>query len=452
MSTSDAPVMQPSTTAQAEEAKSLSSFLFLLRVRAVPLFYSVSDQALSVGGMFLANVALARVRSKEEYGAFALSYSIYTFISGLHNAAILEPFTVLGSGRYHKQLSSIARLMWRSNLVVCGGLSAFLLAAWFLLHYIVPTWATPALLGMAVGCGALLTGTFVRRAYYIERRPKSAAFFSFLFVVALLVILSAALHWGWLSGLTTFLVGAAAWCVAITIFRQSIPGRNLVPMTEPPLRIYWDHHWRYARWVLATAFLFQLLTQGYYWIVAGFLSVRDVAGLRAMHILVTPVDQIFTALNFLILPMMATRFATRQLQALMSLWNRFTLAFLAITTGFALTVHMLRLQLLHLIYGGKYDDLSYLLGILVLAPVIMGIGNSTNAVLKSIERPDAVFLAYFASGLITLTVGIPLVTRYGLPGAVYGMLASSVTYTGVLLCQWLIHRKRMALVSSSLRS
>src|SRR5580704_4081430 len=65
--------------------------------KATPLAYSLADQAFSVGGIFLVNVMLARTQSKEEYGMFALSYSVYTFLSGLHNAAILEPYTVYGS-------------------------------------------------------------------------------------------------------------------------------------------------------------------------------------------------------------------------------------------------------------------------------------------------------------------------------------------------------------------
>src|SRR6266478_3216239 len=61
--------------------------------------YSIADQALAVGGMFLANVALARTQSKEEYGFFALSYSVFTFLTGLYDAVILETYTVYGSGR-----------------------------------------------------------------------------------------------------------------------------------------------------------------------------------------------------------------------------------------------------------------------------------------------------------------------------------------------------------------
>jgi O-antigen/teichoic acid export membrane protein len=76
---------------------------------------------------------------------------------------------------------------------------------------------------------------------------------------------------------------------------------------------YWSERWKYAKWVFPTAFVFQLTTQGYYWIVAGFVSVKDVAELRVMQMLVTPIDQFFIALSFLVVPAPAMRFSSKQL-------------------------------------------------------------------------------------------------------------------------------------------
>ncbi len=59
----------------------------------------MADQGFSVGGMFLVHIGLARTQTKEEYGVFALTYSVFTFLAGLHNAAILEAYTIHGSGR-----------------------------------------------------------------------------------------------------------------------------------------------------------------------------------------------------------------------------------------------------------------------------------------------------------------------------------------------------------------
>ena len=179
------------------------------------------------------------------------------------------------------------------------------------------------------------------------------------------------------------------------------------------------------------------MTQGYYWLVAGLVSVSDLAGLRAMHLLVIPIDQLFIAFTLLVLPAMSLRYATGRREALISFWKKYCVLFLVITGLFAISVHVFRRPLLHWIYGGKFDELSGLLGLLVLAPVLMAPGNVTNASLKAIERPRAVFYAYVASASVTLLAGIPLVIRLGLRGAVYGMLLSASVYSVTLLALWL---------------
>ena len=48
------------------------------------------------------------------------------------------------------------------------------------------------------------------------------------------------------------------------------------------------------------------------------------------------------------------------------------------------------------------------------------------------EKPKFVFYAYVCSGAATLLGGIPLVIRFGLLGAVFGLLVSAATYTGAM--------------------
>src|SRR5712664_1921794 len=87
--------------------------------RLMQIGYSFADQALAVGSGFLVNVALARTQTKEEYGMFALSYSVFAFLLGLYHAAILEPYTIYGAGRYRERFSEYLRLIARSNAILC---------------------------------------------------------------------------------------------------------------------------------------------------------------------------------------------------------------------------------------------------------------------------------------------------------------------------------------------
>jgi O-antigen/teichoic acid export membrane protein len=394
---------------------------------------SLADQMLSVGGMFLANIALARVQSKEEYGMFALSYSVYTFLAGLHNAGILEPYTIHGPGRYHARFSEYSRLMSRNNAGLCLVLTLSLLLAWSLLRKAGSALASRSFLGLALTIAVLLTSLFVRRTLYLRRRPDLAAKFSTISFVMLISLLFLFTRFGLLNGLSVFLIAAASWIVAGIFMWRELPKMS---RTEAFKELESNHrleHWKYARWVLATALVFQLTNQGYYWLLAGFLSLKEVGDLRAMNILVGPVDQILVALSMLVLPMMAFRYASKQHSRLISLWKTFGLMSFGITLSYAIFIWILAKPLMHSVYVGKFDDVSTWLGTLALLPVVMGIGNSANVALKSIERPDIVLYAYLASGAATFLMGIPLVIHFGLRGAVYGMLVSASVYTITML-------------------
>ena len=121
--------------------------------------------------MFLGNVVLARIQSKEEYGVFVLSYSIYTFLSGLHNAAILEAYTVYGSGKYSQHFREYLKVMLKSNAIVCISLMVLLGLGLLVLQAITPQLVSRGMLGLVLTVGILLSAAFLRRTFYILRWP-----------------------------------------------------------------------------------------------------------------------------------------------------------------------------------------------------------------------------------------------------------------------------------------
>jgi O-antigen/teichoic acid export membrane protein len=105
---------------------------------------------------------------------------------------------------------------------------------------------------------------------------------------------------------------------------------------------------------------------------------------------------------------------------------------LLVTGGFAACVNLFGKPVMHFLYAGKFDDVAPLLGIIALLPVVTVIGNTMNAALKAVEKPKLVFYAYVCSGSTTVLLGAPLVTHFGLRGAVYGLLLSAAAYTVAL--------------------
>jgi len=409
-----------------------------------PVVYSIADQALAVGGMFLANVALARTQSKEGYGVFALSYSVFTFLVGLHDAVILETYTVYGSGRYNSRFAEYTRLLWRSNALLALVLTSAISFIWGVLAWAKPAVASSSILGLALSCGVLLTATFIRRTFYIRRRPDLAARFSLVFFTTCAALLWLVIRIRILSGFYVFLIAGVAWIAAGVFLARELPGNagssTKFTDVEPA---YWSEHWKYSRWVLATALVFQLANQGYYWLSAGILSVKETGDLRAMYNLVAPVDQVLIAMTFLVLPVLARRAAARGVAGMLPVWKAYCAGALLITGSFAAFVNLFGKPVLHFLYAGKFDDVAPLLGLLALFPVVMAFGNSMNAALKSMEKPKLVFYAYVCSGGTTVLVGIPLVTHFGLRGVVYGMLLSATAYTVSLITflLWIVSAK-----------
>ena len=401
-----------------------------LRVRQAA--FSIADQALFVGGTFLANVMLARTQTKEEYGMFVLSYSVFTFLTGLHNASILEPYTVYGSGRYRNRVSEYLRLMVRSNAIVGLMLTGSLLLVCLFFAWFAPHLLSRSFLGLGLTVGILLSGIFLRRAFYLEGKAMFAAGVSLTYFVTVALALWFAVRAHILNGFSVFLILALGWIVAGAVFAGRLPfGKTQKTFLDFEPK-YWNEHWKYARWVLITAFVFQLTTQGYYWLVAEFLSVREVAELRAMYLLIGPVDQLFIALSYLLLPMLALHYASKRMDKLVSLWRKYLLATVGATVFFAIAVRALGKPVMHILYAGKFDGLAPLLFVLALLPLLMGIGNTVSNVLSAMEKPKLVFWGYVCGGAATFLLGIPLVLHFGLRGAVYGMLASGTTYTAAL--------------------
>jgi O-antigen/teichoic acid export membrane protein len=362
---------------------------------------------------------------------------VFSFLLGLHYAAILEPFTVYASGRYRQRFSEYLRLMTRATAVLCVLLTGLLLLTCLVVSKVASQLYSRALLGLAITVGVLLSSYFLRRVFYVQRQPDLAAKSSFVFFLTVACALLFMLRLHAINSFTVFLALALGWIAAGTLLGRKLwfgnPSQSFLEL-EPH---YWREHWNYSKWVLATAFVFQFTHQGYYWLVGGFLSAAEVANLRAMYLIVSPVEQAFIALSYLMVPALSAHYAGKRMGDFFSLWKRYSLIVLAASGLYALVLRIVGRPTVHLLYGGKYDGLAPYLFVLTLVPFVMWIGGTMGHALNAVEKPQFVFWAYITSGAVTFLGGIPLVIHFGLWGAVYGMILSASAYTIALAISFL---------------
>jgi O-antigen/teichoic acid export membrane protein len=199
--------------------------------------------------------------------------------------------------------------------------------------------------------------------------------------------------------------------------------------------------------------VYQFTTQGYYWLVAGFLSAKEVADIRVMYLLVSPTDQLFIAMSLILIPALSTRYAAKDMRSFFSAWKKFVFLVLFVTITFAVGVRLAGKAVMHLLYAGKYDGLvSYLL-VLALYPILTGLGSALTGAVIATEKPKLVFVAYLSGACVTFFAGILLVKYFGLWGAVYGMLLSAGTFSLALGIAYFVQvHRRLGLATASTRA
>jgi O-antigen/teichoic acid export membrane protein len=165
------------------------------------------DYGFYSGSNFLLGILLARWMAPEQYGAYALAFSIFILVTFLYQALLLEPLSVFSGTTYSKNLRGYLKsnvwLHWGVSAIICTLLGATALAAKLWWHS--PASAT-AFAGITAATPFILIHALGRRSFYLKLSPGPAAFGS-SFYCALVVAGSFLLYkFAWLSAFSAFLV------------------------------------------------------------------------------------------------------------------------------------------------------------------------------------------------------------------------------------------------------
>lgn len=393
---------------------------------------AVLDQGLISGSNFLIGILLARWLVPEQYGAYALAFSIFLFVSGFHNALLLEPMSVFGPASYGKCLDAYLGKLLRLHFVLAFFLAGLVVACIIVLHYFTPDRGlTSALWGVSFAIPLILFFWLCRRAAYINLAPglaaRGASAYCFVLICLLLLIKRA----GWLSGFTAFLIQSLAATAAAILLLPSLRSK-LNSQSGPSSSEVVSQHWRYGRWAVATQFVYWLSGNAYYVLVAAFLRMQDVAALRALQNFTLPFAQFLSAVSLLLLPWASARFAEEGPVGFQRRIRQVTLLFTAMASAYYAVLWLFGGRIMAILYGGRYTDFAYLLPLVAAPVVVLAVSQGSTIAVQAMEAPAEVFLAYSVSGTLTILAGMALARYWGLEGALIGILTSSLGFCIVI--------------------
>jgi O-antigen/teichoic acid export membrane protein len=386
--------------------------------------FSILDQGLVSVANFGLSVLLARLLLPADYGAFAIAFSAFLAAAGIHNALLVEPMTVLGPARYQNDLVVYMGRVFRLHILVTVplALSGAVMSLFFFRSAL-----GPALLVMSLCLPFLLLFWTTRRAHYLESHADLAATSSLLYCLILIALMLIARKSGHLTAGTSFVAMAVASVLAgmFSLVRLKV-GLVLGGVTREAVTQLLREHWSFGKWILPSALLFPLMFQVQLFATGALMGLPAAGVLRALQNPIMPAIQIVSALGLLAITPLARSFGEgRTEETYRRGWNC-TCAMILVASAYELVLLLTGSLWDTLLYKGRYAGWEGLMPILGLVPVATAATAGCSLILRAIQRPGLITVANLAGGIIGIGSIYPLIARWNLAGAAYGLLASQV--------------------------
>jgi O-antigen/teichoic acid export membrane protein len=389
---------------------------------------AVLDQGLISGSNFLISILLARWMGAAQYGAYALAFSIYLLFLVSYQSLVLEPMCVFGPGQYRECEHEYFGTLLRMHLGFTGVTVAIMLTSALLMWKMaMPSYLIGALHGVMLATPCVLLFWLARRVYYMKLLPGGAVVGAILYCVILMAGLWILYLHVLLSPLTAFLLmGAGALAASFLLLaRLRLPLRGRT--ATPSLRIVTQEHWRYGKWVLASAGISWIPWNGTYILLGSLHGMAATAELKALLNLVLPVQQSFAAFSLLLIPYAARLTYDSGMYGIQKLSRSITWLFVAGALAYWLVIVIFKEQAIHFFYGDKYTNVTQLVPWIAVGSILTGARQGYLIVMRGIQASSSIFVVECITSATCVLASIPAMWMFGMRGAVGALVVCSVT-------------------------
>jgi O-antigen/teichoic acid export membrane protein len=404
-----------------------------LRVWGARSAYSLADQGLTALTGFCVNFLLARWMLPETYGAYAIAFAAYLFMSGLHNVIVLEPMSVLGPSRYATKMSDYFRAQILVHVALLGVLATLAVTVGLIVWRVAPT---SPLIGAVIGAGLaspfLLLLCLARRVCYIQQRPITAVFGSASCLFFALPGLYAVRYLGLLTPLSAFLLIAIGSLIGSYLVLRRVGLYASKQISHA--RIRWmstlGENWRYGYCLVGGTICYSVAGQLQMFLTAAFLGLGAAGVLRAMLLPASVMTQVVTAAGLLVLPGFSYDFGKGLIDQMRQ--KAVLVSFVLGSSGlcYALLLALTAGRAEHLLFSGKFAEYAWLMPILALVPAANGVTMGYSAALRASQKPHFDLLANLIATPVATISAFPLIRWWGLAGAATSMVAGLTVYMG----------------------
>ena len=385
---------------------------------------AVLDQGIFSGSNFVFNILLARWLDPAAYGAFSVLFAIYLFLSGFHNALIMEPMTVLGPALYLDRLREFVATQFKLHFFMTGGMSILVILVGALLAFTQKGISFGlSLAGLGIFLPFMLLIWLARRIFYVLQIPAGALLSSIVYAIWLIGCSFALVYTDSEVGLSAWfgVMGLAALFGSMAAFWFG-KVKVLTPSTAIDLRTVMRVQANFGRWLVVATVLYTIGSQLQVFFIAGLLTLEAAGAWRALQNFSLPMVQAITAISTLALPSLSAEFGRKNMHGLRNKGLAVTvfLSFLAIVYEMVLIFWAVPLE--SLLYEGKYESYIWFIPIIGMIPIVVALEAGFSIMVRAFQKPQ-----YYATYTAILAVsGLAIVPLFILKWGITGAIASQL--------------------------
>ena len=408
---------------------------------------AVVDQGILSATNFFTGLMLARLCSKEEFGAYALAFAVMVTANGLQGALVTGPMTVLGAPRVGDDWRRHATTMALAQAVLGLGLVVVTCAVSAILLWsgVIGCRLGGVLLAMSGALFFIQAQEFCRRILYTRLRAwrvllNDACCCTAQVAGLLLLWRLGGGSWraggqqptpGLLNSANAFLcLGAGA--VAGTMLglwqvRYDFIGGKLA------VTAHLRETWSFGKWGLISAVAALGYNQSVYYILGAIVGTEGVALFEGPRIVVAPCILIAMAWSNVVGPILASRYAKNGFGDMVRFLKRASAALMVCVTAILIIVVAFPHGLLSLIVGDKYAaDTSILL---LWCPTVLLICASTTVggSFYATRHPELGTMCRALSGILGVILILLFTILWGVVGAATGRLLAEAIHALAIL-------------------
>lgn len=413
----------------------LKSFLgFMTTKMANNGKYAAVDQGVISISNFVASILLARLVSPTQLGVYVLGFLAIYLMRSIQDGMIIQPMNAFGAVATPEDFKGYFTTA-AIHQIILASLSAVaaLLTGWILTRLGNDT-VGPAVFTLWFSFFTWQIQEFLRRTFYARSEVKKAVVLSVvsnLIRIGLIILLGSISEINGHTGLNAIGWGALA-ASLIGVWQA----RAYFTSKVPDLKAAWLHNWRFGRWILGASMADWMVMHLYPIIMAGMVSFAAAGAYQALQNLVAPIHVLLRATDTFATPQAAKAYHQSGFPRLKKY-----LKLIYLVSGIPIIALLIldllyAPQLLFLLKGDTYLPFADGIFVMALFYFFLYINWPLQIAFRAIREGKQIFIANLLAIISMVSVGIWLIHRWGLYGAIGGQVLNALIVSLVLLINW----------------